>query len=277
LRGQNLAGLDEIEYLFVDNNSTDGSARIIQEFGLTNATVLSEPVQGVSAARNRALASARGDVIAAIDADCLPTRHWLRELVLPFADQRIVIAGGGLASYPPRTAAQRFAARYGVNEAGRNVKMGLGFANGRNMAVRRAAAVEVGGWRVDMQFGEDMDFSYRVTTHFSCSIEYLPRAMAFHQDRADDDAMRAQAYGYGRGLAMMYARHPDVLPWGMPQRARRARMTLRRRLSAARQRLAQRLGRTTPGDVEFAVYLDIWNREYWRGFDAEWRTTRAAR
>lgn len=277
LRGQNLVGLGTIEYLFVDNNSTDGSARIIEEFGLANARVLIETTQGVAAARNRALAQALGDVIATIDADCVPTRQWLRELILPFADRRLVIAAGGLASYPPRTAAQRFAAGYGINEAGRNLKMGLGFANGRNMAIRRAAAIEIGGWRADMQLGEDMDFSYRVMSHHSCSIKYLPRAMAFHQDRADDDALRRQAYGYGRGLAMMYARHPDVLPWGVLQRARRARMTLRRRIGVVRQRLARRMGRAAPADVEFAVYLDMWNREYWHGFDAERQAIRAAR
>jgi glycosyltransferase involved in cell wall biosynthesis len=277
LRGQNLAGLSEIEFLFVDNNSTDGSATLIADAGLIGARVLEEAVQGVSAARNRALAEARGDVIAAIDADCVPTRQWLRELVEPFADRELVIAAGGLASYPPQTAAQRFAARYGMNEAGRNITMGPGFANGRNMAVRRSVAVEVGGWRVDMPRGEDMDFSYRVMERCGCPIRYLPRAMAFHQDRADDESMLRQAFGYGQGLAMMYARHPDALPWGVAQRLRRARMTLRRRLGLMRQRLAQRLGRAKPDELEFATYLDMWNTEYWRGFDAERREIRAGR
>jgi cellulose synthase/poly-beta-1,6-N-acetylglucosamine synthase-like glycosyltransferase len=277
MRGQNLAGLGEVEFLFVDNNSTDGSGALIEGFGLPNARVLKEPVQGVSAARNRALAEARGVVLAALDADCVPTRQWLREIVVPFADPGLVIAAGGLASYPPRTAAQRFVARYGMNEAGRNTKMGLGFANGRNMAVRRSAAAAVGGWRVDMTRGEDMDFSYRVMTRYNCSVEYLPRAMAFHQDRADDESLLQQAFGYGQGLAMMYARHPELLPWGVTQRARRARSTLRRRVGALRQKVAQRLGRATPDDAEFAIYLDMWNSEYWRGFDTERRAMKAAR
>jgi hypothetical protein len=86
-----------------------------------------------------------------------------------------------------------------------------------------------------------------------------------------------QAFGYGQGLAMMYARHPEALPWGLPQRLRRARMTLRRRMGAITQKVGQRLGRVTPDEAEFAIYLDMWNGEYWRGFDAEWRTIRAAR
>ena len=277
LGGQQLTGLGKVEFLFVDNNSTDGSHALIEAFGLPNSKVLFEPIQGVSAARNRALAEARGDVLALIDADCVPTRRWLRELTAGFDDPRLFITAGGLASYPPKTAAQRFAARYGLNEAGRNLKMGPGFANGRNMAVRRKAAEELGGWLVDMSRGEDMDFSYRLMKRYGCSIEFRPLALAFHQDRPDDESMLKQAFGYGQGLAMMYARHPDALPWGIAQRLRRARMTLRRRFGAARHLLTQHRGRAASPKAEFAIYLDRWNIAYWRGFDDEWRSIRARR
>src|SRR5262249_9681031 len=148
---------------------------------------------------------------------------------------------------------------------------------GRNMALRRSVAIEVGGWNLDMAKGEDMDLSFRVMERYRCKIAFRPLALAFHQDRPDDESLLKQAYGYGEGLAMMYARHSDALPWGAVQRARRARMTARRRFGAARQRLAQRLGRADPRDAEFALYLERWNSAYWRGFDDEWRTHKAAR
>ncbi len=277
LRGQNLAGLGEVEFLFVDNNSTDGSGALIERFGLDNARVLLERTQGASSARNLALSVARGEVLACIDADCIPTRQWLRELVGAFADPDAVIAAGALASYRPTTGPQRFAAQYGLNDAGRNLTMGPGFANGRNMAVRRSVAAELGGWRVDMPRGEDMEFSYRIMTHYRCAIEFRPLAMAFHQDRPDDESLLNQAYGYGAGLAMMYSRHPEALPWGAAQRLRRERMTLRRRLGAARQGLAHKLGRANPQKLEFATYLNMWNLAYWRGFDDEWRKIKAAK
>jgi glycosyltransferase involved in cell wall biosynthesis len=277
LRGQQLTGLGEVEYLFVDNRSNDGSGEIVTTFGLANSRLLFEPVRGVSAARNRGLMNAQGDVLALIDADCVPARQWLRELVSPFFDDpQLLIAAGGLASYPPRTAAQRFAARYGLNEAGRNLLMRPPFANGRNMAVRRSAADAIGGWAVDMERGEDIDFSYRLTRQFGCTIAFRPLALALHQDRPDDASLIAQSYGYGRGLAMMYSRHPDILPWGAAQRLRRGRMTARRRIDAARKQLSLRLGRTSSADAEFAMYLHHWDIAYWRGFDAEWRALRRA-
>jgi hypothetical protein len=135
----------------------------------------------------------------------------------------------------------------------------------------------VDGWSLAMIKGEDMDFSFRVIERYRCRIAFQPLALAFHQDRADDESLFKQAYGYGEGLAMMYSQHPEALPWGPAQRARRARMTVRRHLNAALQRLALRLGRADPRQAEFAQYLNRWNREYWRGFDHEWRSIKAAR
>ena len=128
-----------------------------------------------------------------------------------------------------------------------------------------------------MSRGEDMDFSYRVMATYKCPIEYQPLALAFHQDRPDDESLFKQAYGYGAGLAMMYGRHPDALPWGATQRLRRARTTVRRRVGAVRAPLAERLGKATPQEAEFARYLNLWNQAYWRGFDDELRKARGGR
>ena len=272
LRAQLSHPLGATEYLFVDNGSSDESRPILDGAAPEGSLVLEETRRGVSAARNRGVAAANGEVLAMIDADCVPVRQWLRELVTPFADPAVMLAAGGLASYPPRTGAQRFAARYGLNDAERNLAMaGIRFANGRNMAVRHDAAQAIGGWPADMDRAEDIEFSYRLRKRFGCEIVYRPLALAFHQDRATDEELRQQAFGYGRGMAMLYRRHPDVLPWGAAQRARRARMTLRRRLGATRHRLAGRLRRSGVEDVEFSAYLALWDASFWRGFDAERR------
>src|SRR4051794_38546662 len=110
------AELGAAEFVFVDNGSTDAGAALVEAAQIAQSRLVVEPTPGVSAARNRGLAVARGDVIALIDSDCVPSRHWLRELVAPFGDPAVHLVAGGLASFPPKTPAQRFAARYGLND-----------------------------------------------------------------------------------------------------------------------------------------------------------------
>jgi glycosyltransferase involved in cell wall biosynthesis len=274
LRGlatQQTGGLADVEFVFVDNGSTDRGPRIVSAADLPNASIVNEGTPGVSAARNRGMAVARNDVLALVDSDCVPSRHWLRELVMPFSNPTVQLTAGALASFPPRTAAQRFAARYGMNDAERPLHMALPFANGRNMAVRRSTAEAVGGWPEDMLSGDDIEFSTRVVDHFRCDITYCALALVYHQDRELDEDLWKQARSYGRGIAMLYARHPERLRWGSAERIARARMAVRRRLSAGWSNVARRIGLVTADDAEFARYLDGWDKSFWAGFGEERR------
>ena len=272
LRGQVANALGDTELLIVDNGSTDKSRQIVETSGLPTLRALREPRPGPAAARNRGLTEARGEVIALLDADCVPTRGWLRALVEPFRDEKVVLVAGGLASYPPRTGAQRFAARYGLNEATRAVNnSALPFANTRNMAVRRDAAVAVGGWPEEMTHGEDIEFSFLIRTRFGCPIVFQETALAFHQDRESDDDLVRQAYAYGRGTAVLYRRHPEAVRWSLGLRMHRRRRSAQRRMSARLAHLGARLGRVRPEDAEFASYLALWDRTFWRGFFDSWR------
>ena len=267
--------LGETEFLIVDNGSTDESLDVLERSSLGNLTVLREPKRGPAAARNRALAAARGDVLALLDADCVPTRGWLRALVEPFTNPNVVLVAGGLASYPPKTGAQRFAARYGLNEAARAVyNPMLPFANTRNMAVRRAAAEAVGGWPEDLIHGEDVEFSHALRSRFGVTIKFQPDALAFHQDRESDEDLRRQAFSYGRGTAVLYRRHADEVSWTVPMRLHRLRRSTQRRVSARIAALGRRLGRVSADDAEFAAYLVMWDTWFWRGFVAGRRASR---
>ncbi|MEO8068070.1 MAG: glycosyltransferase family 2 protein [Flavobacteriales bacterium] len=59
----------DIELLVVDNNSTDGTVGIIKGFNDPRVRLLHQPVQGVSAARNKALEMMRGEIFCFLDAD----------------------------------------------------------------------------------------------------------------------------------------------------------------------------------------------------------------
>lgn len=73
------------ELIVVDNASTDGTAELLHRTTLSNIAYkhLYEKRPGVSNARNTALASASGEIIAFTDDDVVPASDWLLELTRP--------------------------------------------------------------------------------------------------------------------------------------------------------------------------------------------------
>lgn len=96
-----LAAIDMAEILIVDNNSTDHTREISESFALRQAGVMRvhyvfEPTQGLSAARNRGIQEAKGDIIAYLDDDAVPCLGWIRTIVDTFDHRHDVYAIGGM-------------------------------------------------------------------------------------------------------------------------------------------------------------------------------------
>jgi glycosyltransferase involved in cell wall biosynthesis len=95
---------DAYEILFIDNNSPDGSPRLLPAD--QRIRVLRQTAPGAYAARNLGLAHATGEIIAFTDADCAVASDWLSRIAQAFVDPGTHIVVG---SY--RTTSARFAVR----------------------------------------------------------------------------------------------------------------------------------------------------------------------
>jgi len=71
--------LPPAEVIVVDDGSTDGTLAVARGFA-PRVTVVTQPHQGLGAARNRAIASSTGEVVAFLDADDLWPADRLRRL-----------------------------------------------------------------------------------------------------------------------------------------------------------------------------------------------------
>src|SRR5438477_9356221 len=68
------------DLVVVDNNSTDRTRAIVEEFACTAPVptrYLFEPRQGLSTARNAGIAACRGDIVAFTDDDVTPEPDWV--------------------------------------------------------------------------------------------------------------------------------------------------------------------------------------------------------
>ncbi len=79
-------GIDNLtwEIVIVDNNSTDGTAKLIQEYQanwqhLANLRYCLEPQQGAAFARHRAIIEAKSQIVGFLDDDNLPFPTWILE------------------------------------------------------------------------------------------------------------------------------------------------------------------------------------------------------
>ena len=89
----------DYEILLVDNNCTDGTRAVCGEFAKANPGLtfryLTEPEQGLSAARNKGIREAHGDILVYVDDDALVDSHYLRDYAEFFASHPKVMAAGG--------------------------------------------------------------------------------------------------------------------------------------------------------------------------------------
>lgn len=186
------------EVLVVDNNSTDGTRAVVEEFSRQNIGrfhYIFEPRQGKSWALNRALQEVSGDVVAFTDDDVKVEPSWLENICAPLKDGRYSGSGGRTlppAGFtPPRWLAidqPHALAPLALFNRGL-VPMDLHEAPfGNNMAYRKEVFQRHGGFRTDLgpqagadcpQKSEDSEFGERILAAGG-RICYVPSAVVFH-------------------------------------------------------------------------------------------------
>jgi GT2 family glycosyltransferase len=260
----NQRGLSDVpEIIVVDNGSVDRTREIVRQF---NVILLEENKRGPGPARNRGLFHASGEIIAHLDADTIPVRNWLTEITTPFTNPDVVLVAGEYITYKPKTPAQRFVAQRGSFIEGLVSRETIPFAPSLNMAVRRHAAMDIGGWAEDMPTGEDIDFSYRLLIKYPSKIFFNPRAIVFHHARSEDKDLWLQVWTYGEGLAQFKHKHPESFSFNLKERLRLYSLLLKRSLIHLITWLKLVMGRASKEDLNFADYSRKWSFCYWRGF-----------
>jgi glycosyltransferase involved in cell wall biosynthesis len=200
---------DAFEVIVADNGSTDHTCRVVD--GFTREApgrvrlVVERTVRSSYAARNQALSSARGGIIAFTDADCVPSPVWLEHGVRALQAQ----GSGGVAGRVVFTfrrgipnpleywdAASHLRQRYYVES--------LHFGATANLLIEAGVFRRVGLFRSDLVSGGDHEFGRRLRVAGE-RLTYCHDAVVMHPARATLAETFEKAARLGRAHASLHA------------------------------------------------------------------------
>jgi len=176
LLGQTLTP-DEI--LVIDDGSHDDTAEIAQRYA--EVTLIQHARNlGLGAARNTAFRTARNEIVASLDADCVADARWLECLLVNLEDEKVAGAGGRLVEGVRETLADRWRCAHMLQEWGTERIENPLFLFGCNNVFRKSAVLDVGGYNEAMRTnGEDAEVSRHLKAK-GWRIIYDPLARATH-------------------------------------------------------------------------------------------------
>ncbi len=212
------------EIIVVDNApQTQETAVLVQQGYGRQVKYIREDRPGVSAARNRGLLAAKGEIAAFTDDDVIVNPGWLNGIKQGFeAAANVACVTGLVLPAELETPSQLWFEQYGGFNKGfqrcifdldsnRPQEMILfPYAAGRlgsgvNMAFKTAVLRDMGGFDTALGTGsptfggEDLALYFQVITG-GYQLVYEPSALLYHIHRREYTRLRRQMYGYGVGL-----------------------------------------------------------------------------
>lgn len=261
-----------IEVLVVDNAPESDAAERLARCRFPEVRYLREHRPGLNWARNRALAEAKGDIIAFTDDDVLADSSWCGALASLFGSAPEAAAVTGfVAPAALDTPAQLLFERYGgfgqgfsrswhrVDTArGELVARRYGatgiFGTGANMAFRRHVLLGIGGFDPALDVGTatrgggDLEIFFRIIKHGHFLVRE-PRALVWHRHREGYSELHDQISTWGMGMYAYVLRSCRAYPAEIPGFIWTAFQNLGLRTA---RRLLRALGR---GDIPAALVL----------------------
>lgn len=144
----------QYEVIVVDNNSTDKSADIAREFGVT---LLSLPEGNISSVRNFGASYATGEILGFVDSDCIVANDWIINAVKILDNNKVAATGSGYLCPKNATWVEK-SWTIETKDDYRYVK----FVTSGNFIVKSSVFKEINGFNENLETCEDADICERI-------------------------------------------------------------------------------------------------------------------
>ena len=196
-----------LEVIVVDNNSTDGTKAVAQLYPAV--TYVFEPEKGITRARQRGFLTAKGDILAYVDADTHPPAGWIEQIWEQFGKHaELATLSRPYSFYDLAGLRNKVASGWFV--AARPLYGIIGYMLvGGNFAIRRDVLEQMGGFDPKIEFyGEDADIAKRAKQHGK--VLFSPRFVMPTSGR------RLQKQGYLRMAGLYFINFFSIVFRGKP-------------------------------------------------------------
>ena len=213
---------DDVEvFLIVEDDQVliDGLTKAFKDTGIK---ILISKKRGLTHARNLGIERSSGEIVIFLDDDAVPDKNWLKELLKPYDDPRVLAVGGGVipdwAGSRPKWLPGELDWIIGSFYEGHSKKPAfVRNVIGANMSFRHEVFNEIGMFSTDIGAvgkrriaGDDSEFCMRLRIHYGPGhILYIPTGQVKHRvpkERQTLGYCHRRAYVEGASKALIEKR-----------------------------------------------------------------------
>jgi glycosyltransferase involved in cell wall biosynthesis len=164
---------EQYEVIVVDNGSTDSTTKIVDDYGFIAYT---QPGITISGLRNFGAISAKGVILAFVDADVVVEPEWLENGIAALSEAGVACVGCSPEIPRISTWVER---AWNLQIKGRPEKSDREWLASMNLLVWKKYFFEVNGFNENLCTCEDVDFGYRISRKYRIVSDKKIRAVHY--------------------------------------------------------------------------------------------------
>lgn len=210
------------QIIFVDNNSTDNTKKILTDFIEMNPQLSAKYLlckeKGVASCHNYAIDYAEGDILSFVDDDCYVKASHIDDVITQFDCYDVAFVGGGIVLHDVTDSV--LTTNYTKNEIFFNLNSWVSpyYVQGANLMFRKADFIRLGGF--DTKFGAGGKFSGADADLCNRMIKaglkgmFSPKPVVEHHHGRKDGNTRKLEMFYAFGFGALVAKNISLDKYG---------------------------------------------------------------